>query len=295
MKWLETATLAIGNDMKIGVHPNNLHLRLARLWPGAFADFNPVFVAYPEGRDTANLLASGDIDFGGTGSTPPIEADVRGLSVEYVAASAPRPANGAIFARADSNIRSVADLAGRKISLVDGSFHTYLLVRSLEGEGLSLPAVERIESGTRDSLKELLEGRVDAWVAMSPRLEKVADREDLRLIVRCGATIPNRSLFWTLQRNGLSAAEVAGIAGELNRIGQAVAADPRAAAQLLAAEKEGDGDVDAWERVLRSRDFTVGPINDDIIGEQQEEADTLLRHGYFDRPVALKRRPETVK
>ena len=42
--------------MKIGVHPNNLHLRLARLWPGAFEEFDPEFVAYREGRDTAALL-----------------------------------------------------------------------------------------------------------------------------------------------------------------------------------------------------------------------------------------------
>lgn len=95
--------------MKIGVHPNNLHLRLARLWPGAFKQFDPEFVTYREGRDTAALLEKGDIHFGGTGSTPPIEADARGLSAIYIAASAPRPANGAILVRRDSPIRAAAD------------------------------------------------------------------------------------------------------------------------------------------------------------------------------------------
>ncbi len=42
--------------MRIGVHPNNLHLRLARLWPSAFAEFEPEYVPYVEGRDTATLL-----------------------------------------------------------------------------------------------------------------------------------------------------------------------------------------------------------------------------------------------
>ncbi|MGO7976164.1 ABC transporter, partial [Rhizobium ruizarguesonis] len=59
---------------------------MARLWPGAFADMQPIFVSYAEGRDTAALLESGEIDIGGTGSTPPIEADMRGLGVEYIAA-----------------------------------------------------------------------------------------------------------------------------------------------------------------------------------------------------------------
>src|SRR6218665_90906 len=106
--------------MKIGVHPNNLHLRIARLWPGAFAEFDPEFVSYREGRDTAGLLEEGVIHFGGTGSTPPIQADSRGLGVPYIAASAPRPANGAILVRKDSQIRTAADLKGTRISLIDG-------------------------------------------------------------------------------------------------------------------------------------------------------------------------------
>jgi sulfonate transport system substrate-binding protein len=246
------------------------------------------------------LLERGEIDLGGTGSTPPIEADMRGLAVEYIAASAPRPANGAIFVRSDSPIGSVAELKDRRISLIDGSFHTYLLARSLEGEGMSLPDVERVESGARDSLADLLEGRVDAWVAMSPRLEKALERDDVRLIDRCGAAIPNRSLFWTLERNGLSAAEIRAIVSELSRIGVEIAADPRAAARLLASGDRGgsgdrDGtDIDAWEKVVRSRDFTVFPIDDEIIAEQQEEADTLLRHGHFDKAIVLKR-PETTR
>jgi ABC-type nitrate/sulfonate/bicarbonate transport system substrate-binding protein len=281
--------------MRIGVHPNNLHLRLASAWPGAFAGLDPIFVPYSEGRDTAALLESGAIHFGGTGSTPPIEADARGLGVEYVAASAPRPANGAIFVRADSDLNSIADLAGRRISLIDGSFHTYLLARSLEGEGLALADVERVESGTRDSLAELLEGRVDAWVAMSPRLEKAIGHAGLRLIVRCGATIPNRSLFWSLARIGLSAAETAGIASELARIGSEIAADPVRAARLLAENDRGGTGADAWERVVRSRDFSVVPVDAAVLAEQQEEADTLFRHGHFDRAVAIGRPPEAVK
>ena len=45
---------------RIGHHPNNLHLHLAALWPGAFASMNPEFIAYPEGRDTAEKLALAD-------------------------------------------------------------------------------------------------------------------------------------------------------------------------------------------------------------------------------------------
>src|SRR4051794_8940459 len=98
--------------LRVGVHPNNLHLLLAQHWPGAFSALDAAFVPYPEGRDTGRLLAAGQFDLGGTGSTPPIIAQVSGLDVIYVAASAPRPANGAILVRNDASIKTVPDLAG---------------------------------------------------------------------------------------------------------------------------------------------------------------------------------------
>lgn len=66
--------------LRIGVHPNNLHLQLAALtwplrWPETLLtpDGLPAvqFVAYGEGRDTGRLIADDVIDVGGTGSTPP--------------------------------------------------------------------------------------------------------------------------------------------------------------------------------------------------------------------------------
>ncbi|MEP7455770.1 ABC transporter substrate-binding protein [Phyllobacterium sp. SB3] len=280
--------------MKIGVHPSNLHLRLAQVWPGAFALLDPEFVNYPEGRDTARLLESKAIDFGGTGSTPPITAEAEGLNVAYLAASAPRPANGGIIVAKDSPIRSVSDLRGKRISLIDGSFHTYLLARSLESDGIFLPDVHRVETGASDGLPALLEGRVDAWIAMDPRLEKALGRSDIRLIVRCGSTIPNRSLFWTLDENGLGEDIRQHIAAELSRIGTEVTADPRLAASRLAESGGGDADIDAWEKVVRSRDFSIFPADGNILSEQQEEADTLYRHKHFKAPLRLKQTGQSI-
>lgn len=276
--------------MKIGVHPNNLHLRLASVWPGAFAGSNPQFIHYGEGRDTARLLQTGRIDFGGTGSTPPIGAEAQGLPVAYIAASAPRPANGAILVRHDSSIGDAADLAGRAVSLIDGSFHTYLLARSLEAVGLSLADVSRIESGDSDSQQDLLDGRVDAWVTMSPRLEPALQHPELRLLVRCGSTIPNRSLFWSLAQQRLSEDDRSAIASELHRIGQAATADIERASGLLAeaAGNRAGNDAASWARVLRSRDLSVAPIDAAILAEQQDEADTLLRHGHFEQAVTVR-------
>ena len=57
------------------------------------------------------------------------------------------------------------------------------------------------------------------------------------------------------------------------------------AAVLLAAEPGSEGDASSWARVLRSRDLSVVPATQNILAEQQEEADTLYRHGHFSLPV----------
>ncbi len=269
--------------MKIGVHPSNLHLRIAQVWPDAFASFDGEFVAYREGRDTGRLIAEGKIDFGGTGSTPPITAALEGLSVNYIAASAPRPANGAILVRADSIIKTTADLKHRRIGLVDGSFQTYYLARNLEDAGLGLADIERVEPEVNDALPALLEGRIDAWIAMAPRLENALERNDIRLLSRCGSTIPNRSLFWTLESSGLDGATRLQIAQELARIGREITADPHQAARRLVESGATEASLEGWEKVIASRDFTVIPADETILTEQQTEAEVLHRHGHFDR------------
>jgi hypothetical protein len=153
----------------IGVHSNNLHLRLAARWPGAFDGLDATFVTYDEGRDTGRLIAERRIDVGGTGSTPPILDQAQGLDVLYLAASAPRPANGAVLVRAKGGADGVADLAGCRVALLDGSFHTFLLARVLERAGLGLRDVVRVELGPDAARAALADGAVDAWVAAGGR------------------------------------------------------------------------------------------------------------------------------
>ena len=268
--------------MKIGVHPSNLHLRIAQVWPDAFTALGGEFVSYSEGRDTGPLITEGKIDFGGTGSTPPITAALDGLDVQYIAASAPRPANGAILVRNDSPIKTTADLKGRRIGLVDGSFQTYYLARNLEEAGLNLTDIERIEPEVNDALPALLDGRVDAWIAMAPRLENALERDDIRLLSRCGSTIPNRSLFWTVETAGLNADTRLKIAQELARIGREITTDPHQAARRLVESGATETNLQGWEKVIASRDFTVIPADETILSEQQTEAEVLHRHGHFE-------------
>lgn len=271
--------------LRIGVHPNNLHLQLAQHWRGAFADLAFEFVPYTEGRDTGQLLVAGRFDVGGTGSTPPIIAQVEGADVRYLAASAPRPANGAILVTAASRIRTVADLAGKRIALLNGSFHTYLLARVLEDAGRALRDVSRIELAPAASRAALADGKVDAWIAMAPHLDQALAAGTVRVLVPCGATIPNRSVFWTVEQRGLSAAQIDGFTAALVRLGGDIGRDPDRAARILSDLKIGGADLAGWRNALGTRDWTIVRADAAVLAEQKAEADTLFRHGEIARTI----------
>lgn len=271
---------------KIGFHPNNLHLTLASRWPGAFAELNSEFIPYAEGRDTAKMLESGTIDIGGTGSTPPILAAESGLPVIYVAASAQRPANGAILVRKDSPIKTLADLKGLDIALVDGSFHTYFLAKSLEQVGLRLDDVKRhdlLASPSRDLLRS---GEVRAWIAMAPHLEQALASGEFHPILHCGTTIPNRSVFWTIAQRKLPPDITQAFTQELTRISGEIIANPAQAAALLSKGSD-DNERRAWTRVISERNWGILASGSTLLQEQQAEADILLRHDAISRKIDI--------
>ncbi|MCL4068032.1 ABC transporter substrate-binding protein [Pseudomonas sp. GX19020] len=272
--------------MRIGVHPLNLHLRLAQGWPGLFPE-TFTFVPYPEGRDTGTLISARQFQAGGTGSTPPLISQAEGLSVVYVAASAPRPANGALLVAPEAAVQSLADLKGRRVALIDGSFHTYLLARSLDQAGLGLADVTRVELSPAASRLALIRGEVDVWIAMAPQIESAIGAGEARLLALCGSTIPNRSVFWTLADAGLSDTEIRDFVARLIRLGEEIAADPDRAAQILAGPGAKPESLAQWRRVVAGRDWTILPADPTLIAEQQAEADTLTRHGDFDRALQI--------
>jgi ABC-type nitrate/sulfonate/bicarbonate transport system substrate-binding protein len=271
--------------LRVGVHPNNLHLFLAQDWPGAFDGLDVEMVPYSEGRNSARMLAEDRIDVCGTGSTPPILAQAAGLPVRYLAASAPRPANGGLVTAPESSIRTIADLKGARIALLDGSFHTYLLARELERAGLHLADVQRVELSPGASLQALGAGDIDAWVAMAPLLDQSLAAGRTRLLARCGDTIPNRSVFWTTRERGLSQAVLDGFVAGLMRFGETIKANPLQAAKRLAETGADAAGIAAWRDVVASRDWSIIAAGPQIGAEQQAEADTLLRHNDLAGPI----------
>ncbi|MFJ8795175.1 ABC transporter substrate-binding protein [Streptomyces sp. NPDC102462] len=243
-----------------------------------------VFHPYTDGVRTGRLLSEGVIDFGGTGSTPPITAQAAGHDIVYVAVSAPRPDHGALLVTEDSPARTVADLKGGTVHLAIGSWQTHLVAKALDDAGLSYAEDIIPVRGGEDSEKLLREGAIAAWVAQGPQLAAALRAGGVRSLVRTGDVITDRSVFFT--RRDLAEQRPEVVEALVRALGRADAwakAHPREAA-AIAADHQG-GTVDDWETALRALPWSIEDVSDGFLGEQQQAADVFVRTGFIEGPV----------
>ncbi|WP_326656306.1 ABC transporter substrate-binding protein [Streptomyces sp. NBC_00385] len=280
--------------LTIGVHSSNpslYHLyHLSRL---GFAqeELAPlgetvVFHPYTNGLRTGELLTRGVIDFGGTGSTPPVTAQAAGHDIVYTAVSAPRPEHGALLVPEDSPVHGVADLKGATVHLAIGSWQTHLIAKALDDAGLSYAEDVTAVRSTADSEELLRTGAIAAWVAQGAELAAARRTGGLRTLVRTGDVISDRSVFFTRRDLAESRPDVVeALTRALRRADEWAAAHPRQAAEIAAADLGGS--ADDWETALASLPWTIEPVSDAFIAEQQEAADIFHRTGFIDRPVTV--------
>jgi len=269
----------------------------------AVPQYNPTLLALAErepglarwapmrGVDTVAALVAGEIDFTGTGATPPLAALAAGADVVHVAASAPRPGHAALLVRDGSPIASVAELRGRTVGLAVGSYHDALLAAALERAGVPAGAVTVVHASGRAGHEAFAAGAIDAWIAADAYLVETERRIPVRRLAETGELLSNRVVWFATRR--FVEEEPGALAHLLARADATerwIAAAPRAAAELIGrvlGAGEGAHLRDAWEVALRRRAWGLEPISDAVLVEQQAVADLLHRRGLLPAPVVV--------
>ncbi|MFD0037650.1 ABC transporter substrate-binding protein [Streptomyces anulatus] len=278
----------------IGVHASNPSLyHLYHLTRHGFAqqELEPLgesvaFHPYSNGVRTGELLSRGVIDFGGTGSTPPVTAQAAGHDLVYTAVSAPRPEHGALLVPEDSPLRTAADLKGETVHLAIGSWQTHLIAKALDDAGLSYADDITAERSTESSEQLLRTGAVAAWVAQGPQLAAARRTGGLRTLIRTGDVITDRSVFFTRRDLAEQRPEIIdALTRALRRADDWAAAHPRDAARIASADLGGT--VEDWETALAALPWRIEEVGDAFLAEQQEAADIFHRTGFIERPVTV--------
>ncbi len=129
------------------------------------------WVEFTAGPPLVEALNVGAINVGWTGDAPPIFGQSAGSAIVYVAAL---PGNGegeAIVAKADSGIKSVADLKGKKVAVGKGTSAHNLLIAALEKNGLAFDGHRRRSiCAPADAAAAFASDKVDAWSIWDPFL-----------------------------------------------------------------------------------------------------------------------------
>lgn len=259
------------NTLNILKGTGNLERTLKPLgWTAQWSEF----VAGPQLTEALN---AGAIDFGHAADTPSAFANAAGVNALYVGAEQPYPRGIALFVPAQSPIRAVADLRGKRIAIGRGWNVQYLLVRALAEAGLQYGDVQPVYlNSAADVSAAFLSGNVDAAGLWDPFLAS-QELATAPRILRDGTGLSNNRTFHLASRAfiGDHADILRILFRELQKTNAWTQAHPRETAELLAPQLGVPPAV--LERATRRRNYTTVPVTADIVKEQQNIVDTF--HG----------------
>lgn len=129
------------------------------------------------------FLNSRSLDFGSTAGAAALIGKANGNPIKSIYVYS-KPEWTALVTRADSNIRSVTDLKGKKVAATRGTDPYIFLLRSLNQVGLSEKDIETVQLQHADGRAALEKGDVDAWAGLDPHMAKTELEKGSRLFFR---------------------------------------------------------------------------------------------------------------
>jgi sulfonate transport system substrate-binding protein len=115
------------------------------------------------------FLNGSTVDFGSTAGAAALLGKANGNPIKAVYIYA-RPEWTALVTRADSPIRAVADLKGKRIAVTRGTDPHIFLLRALKTAGLGQRDVKMVLLQHPDGRIALEKGDVDAWAGLDPHM-----------------------------------------------------------------------------------------------------------------------------
>jgi sulfonate transport system substrate-binding protein len=245
------------------------------------------WIEFTSGPPLLEAMNAGSIDIGLTGDTPPIFAQAAGAAITYVAALAPNGPGEAILVKPDSPIRTVADLAGKRIGFKRGSSANNLVVAALAKAGVPWTSVKPFDLGPAEGMAAFDGDSVDAWAIWDPFFAVAELRYQPRVLVTSADVLDANTFL--LANDGFAASH-----GDVLReaiAGFAEAADwatshPDQVAEAVHAVTGVE--LAALKRSTARATFFVRPIDERIIANQQATADRFRELGLLPKAVAIR-------
>src|SRR3982074_1671145 len=277
-------------EIRVGYQKNGV-LVIARQQAALENHFKPAgievkWVEFSSGPPMMEAMNVGSVDYGAVGDSPPIFAQAAGAAIVY-AAGQPITNGQGILVPANSSIRSVADLKGKRVGFTKGSSAHNVIVQTLEKAGLTYADITPVYLTPPDAGPAFANGSIDAWSIWDPYFAIGETRQQGRILVNASEITKTNSFYIAnrdfAKNHGPVLQQIIDVTTSAARWAESHRDD---VATSLSAVTGIPLDI---QTVAANRSsFAVGPITDDIVATQQGVADRFFKLGLIPRPVAVR-------
>ena len=307
-EWLQTASVS-AFSASIGSVPaqstvlselSKVTLRIATykggwltLLKAAGLDNTPYQIEWKEfnsGVQHIEAINAGALDLGSGSEIPAVFAARTLGRVRVVAISKGDLNNQAVFAQKDSNIKTIADLKGKRVGYVRATTTHYYLHKMLVEAGMTLADVQLVSLSPSDGLAAFARGDLDAWAIYGYNGQLARTKFGARIIKTSKGYLSGNFLVYGNVDSWSNEARKAALGDLLQRVQKATAwsmanAVPWAKAQSAETRVPLDAILQIFAN--RSHDDRILPIVDADIASHQAVADVFSSIGVLDAPVKV--------
>ena len=240
---------------------------------------------FTSGAPLLEALNVGGIDLSAdVADTVPVFALAAGAKLAYYAQETPSPAAQAILLRADSPIRQLSDLKGRKIAVAKAAGAHYLLIAALQKVGLRFSDIQPAYLSPADGRAAFENGSVDAWAVWDPYVAAAQQQVGARVLADGRGLASYRRYYLASAAYAKARPDIVQtVFDALRETGAWVKAHPQDAAVQLAPVWGLDAQT---VRVANDRrSYEVQPVGADALVEEQKIADAFFEAALIPKAV----------
>jgi sulfonate transport system substrate-binding protein len=244
---------------------------------------------FPSGLPLLEALNLGNVDLSAdVADTVPVFTQAAGAQLTYFARETPSPTAQAILVPADSPLKTLADLKGKRVAVTKAAGSHYLLIQALAKAGLTFKDITPAYLIPADGRAAFENHKVDAWVTWDPYVAS-AQRQQHARILADGRGLASYQRYY-LARSDYAQAHpevVQQVYDALREVGRWTKANPAAAARVL-GPLWGNLDSATVQQANARRSYDVQPVSVENLAEQQRIADAFFKARLLPKAVDAK-------
>lgn len=244
------------------------------------------WIEFTSGPPLLEAMSTGSVDFGSVGDTPPIFAQAANANIVYVAA-APITNGQGILVPANSSIRSIAELRGKRIGFAKGTSAHNVLIATLEKAGLTYEDITPVYLSPPDAGPAFANGSIEAWAIWDPYFAIGEKRQNGRILVNASEVAKTNSFY--LANRDFANANIAHTRDVIKGLAEAARWAEAHRGEVAASLAAVTGVPLEVQVVAANRaSFVIGPVTDEIIDTQQAVADRFHKLGLIPKPIVVR-------